>query len=121
MKIFDKFQTSVSSEFAGMNQYVNESNSPIQLSRTGDYLGPQMAVVSFENSFISRALKLGKLRNAGPVVVDEPKSKKSKKSDIPADVAEELAVSVAVEESAEEIQKELPEEDSVVAIETTEA
>lgn len=119
MKIFETVQTSVPAGCSGMTQYVNETDKPIQVNATGDYVRPQEVVISFENSHISRALRNGWLgiynfsSSEKEVVSNDAKNgKKYKKTDTAAEVVE----SEAIEDVATQ---ETKEEDSVVAIETT--
>jgi hypothetical protein len=120
MKIFKTAQTSLPGDYEGMTQYVNETGGPIQVSSTGDYIGPGEAVVSFENLQIKIALRNGFLAiydfssSEKEVASSDAKTgKKYKKADSAAEVAElEITEIAPTEETAEE--------DSVVATETTE-
>jgi hypothetical protein len=115
MKIFRTVQSSVPAGCSGMTQYVNETDRPIQVNSTGDYIRGGEVVVCFENSHIQRALRnswLGVYDFSSPEnesASAEPKGgKKYKKAETAAEVAEPEAEEVVA-----------TEEDSVVAIETT--
>jgi hypothetical protein len=119
MKIFKTPQTSIPSGCNGMTQYVNETDRPIQVNFTGDYIGPGEAVIAIENMHIEIAARNGFLAvydfssSEKEVAQNDAKSgKKYKKAETAAETAEsELIEAVATEETKQE--------DSVVAIETT--
>lgn len=119
MKIFDSLQSSPPSGCENMSQYVNESDSTVQVSKDGDYLGPNKVVIAFDNSFIERGLRSNRLRK---VDFDNDKSKlepkqakKTKKQE------SEEVVDVATEENILDEIESSYQEDSVVATEPTES
>lgn len=117
MKIFKEVQNTVPSEYSGMGQYVNETNTVIQINASGEYLGPAEVVVCFENSHIERAVHNGWLASVGfssvtkeDVSEDAKNVKKTKKTETAVE-----SVEPAVEEV---IPVDAVEEDSVVATES---
>lgn len=118
MKIFKDVQNVAPSGCSGMGQYVNETNRAIQLNADGDYLGPAEIVVCFESSHVRRAVRNGWLVDVGfssvakeDVSEDTKNAKKTKKTETAIE-----SVEPAVEEV---IPVDIVEEDSVVAIEST--
>ena len=118
MKIFKDVQNTVPSGCSGMGQYVNETDKSVQLNAGGDYLGPAEVVVCFDNSHIQRAVRNGWLVAVEfssvakeDVSQDAKNAKKTKKT--------ETAVESVEPEAEEVILVEALEEDSVVAIEST--
>lgn len=124
MHIFDKAQSARPTNSNGMSQYVNESFGPVQVNNQGDYINPQEAIVTFENSHILRALRNGTLREVpfdNKPAAQEPKTpKKSKKvEDIIPEEEPETATQAAVSNDYE-IAEDTLEDSPVVATEPIE-